>query len=90
MQFLIGLLQTAAPPPDHNSWVDWLEQPPSVDDLKERFSHYAAAFELNGEGARFMQDSDPLNGEPKPISALLIDAPGGEVLERQYRSFRKA
>lgn len=89
MQFLIGLLQTAAPPPDHNSWVDWLEQPPSVDDLKERFSHYAAAFELNGEGARFMQDSDPLNGEPKPISALLIDAPGGKSLKDNTDHFVK-
>lgn len=82
MQFLIGLLQTAAAPQDHDAWVDWLEQPPSVGDLKERFSHYAAASELNGDGARFMQDIDTLDREPKPISALLIDAPGGGVGHR--------
>ncbi len=89
MQFLIGLLQTAATPPNHNDWADWLEQPPSVEELKARFSRFSESFELSGDGPCFMQDFNPLEGEPKPISALLIDAPGGKSLKDNTDHFVK-
>ncbi|HEB87799.1 MAG TPA: type I-E CRISPR-associated protein Cse1/CasA [Gammaproteobacteria bacterium] len=89
MQFLIGLLQTAAAPQSHDAWVGWLEQQPSADELKTLFSSCSDAFELSGDGACFMQDFDPLEGEPKPISALLIDAPGGKSLKDNTDHFVK-
>jgi len=89
MQFLIGLLQTAATPSKHNDWADWLEQPPSAEELKERLSGFSEAFELSGDGTCFMQDFDSLDGEPKPISALLIDAPGGKSLKDNTDHFVK-
>ena len=89
MQFLIGLLQTAATPVSHDAWVDWLEQPPSTEELKSLFMKFSGAFELDGEGACFMQDFEVLDGEQKPISALLIDAPGGKSLKDNTDHFVK-
>jgi len=89
MQFQIGLLQTAATPQNHNDWADWLEQPPSTEELKARFCSFSESFELSGDGPCFMQDFDPLEGEPKPISALLIDAPGGKSLKDNTDHFVK-
>lgn len=76
VQFLIGLLQTAAAPADNEAWADWLESPPGPETLRGCFEPFASAFELDGDGPRFMQDYEELAGERKPIEALLIDAPG--------------
>ena len=89
MQFLIGLLQTTATPDDHDAWVDWLEQPPAPETLRTCFSKYADAFQLDGEGPRFMQDLEPLDGDPNPIDALLIDAPTGKTLRDNTDHFVK-
>ena len=89
MQFLIGLLQTAATPDSHDAWVDWLEQPPSTEDLESLFMKFSGVFELTGESACFMQDYDVLDGEQKPISALLIDASGGKSLKDNTDHFVK-
>lgn len=78
MQFLIGLLQTAAAPMDDEAWAEWLEIPPSPETLRSRFEPFADAFDLDGEGPRFLQDFEELDGEFKPIDALLIDAPGAK------------
>lgn len=80
-QFLIGLLQVATTPGDRSGieWLAWLEQPPETDQLKALMSRYADYFALAGDGPRFMQDFDSLDEEPKPISALLIDAPGAQT-----------
>jgi CRISPR system Cascade subunit CasA len=34
------------------------------------------AFFLTGEGPRFLQEFDGIDGDEKPIEALLIDTPG--------------
>ena len=78
-QFLIGLLQTAAAPADSRQWGQWLEQPPSPEELRARFSGFEHAFELDGPGPRFMQDYQNIEGERKPLSSLLIEAPGGRT-----------
>jgi len=78
LQFLIGLLQTLWPPADDGEWYQWRESPPDPDELRKRWSSYAYYFELAGNGARFMQDFELRDGEPRPISALLIDAPGAK------------
>lgn len=75
-QFLIGLLQTVLPPADHGDWLDRFIEPPGVADLEAAFAPFATAFELDGDGPRFMQDLDPLEGtDPSSVSGLLIDSP---------------
>ncbi|MBZ9567080.1 type I-E CRISPR-associated protein Cse1/CasA [Modicisalibacter tunisiensis] len=75
-QFLIGLLQTALPPQDHGDWLDRFLEPPSVADLEAAFAPFSDAFELDGDGPRFMQDLDPLEGtDSSSVSGLLIDSP---------------
>lgn len=49
LQFLIGLLQTAAAP-EGEQWADWLEQPPSPKTLKACLNPFSQAFELDGKG----------------------------------------
>ncbi|MCP5410523.1 MAG: type I-E CRISPR-associated protein Cse1/CasA [Chromatiaceae bacterium] len=89
LQFLIGLLQTACSPSDGDQWADWLEQPPRSEILKEKFLPFVSAFELDGDGPRFMQDFSTLTGDPKPISSLLIDSPGAQTLKQNADHFIK-
>lgn len=89
-QFLIGLLQTAFPPNDLEEWVEWYESPPTADQLSTAFAKISHAFELFGEGPRFMQDLDLLEGASEvDVSSLLIDAPGGNALKMNTDHFIK-
>lgn len=96
-QFLIGLLQTAFTPRDDDEWVDRLEQPPSEQELDRAFNRHANAFELDGNGPRFMQDFEKLEriteGKRKPaanqIGSLLIEAPGEQTLRNNADHFVK-
>ena len=90
MQFLIGLLQTAATPASHDQWLDWLEEPPTPDVLKAQFEPYADAFALQGEKGSFMQDFEPLEGAGfNGIAELLIDSPGGNTVKENKDHFIK-
>jgi CRISPR system Cascade subunit CasA len=93
IQFLIGIVQTAWVRADRY-WdrEDMLWSPPPPYQLHALFSPMREAFELDGDGPRFMQDlslapdDDPAeNG----ISALLIDFPGVQSLERNADLFVK-
>jgi len=81
VQFLVGLLQTAFAPDNKVDWEDrFFDAPPDPEELKAAFARYRDAFNLDGEGPRFMQDRDPLAGQkPLPITALLIDTAGSET-----------
>lgn len=73
-QFLIGLLQTTCTP-DAITWLKWRTDPPTPEQLKQRFFSVAHAFELEGEKA-FMQDFVPDELDKSfPISALLVGSP---------------
>lgn len=86
MQFLIGLLQTAAAPREQNEWAAWLENPPSPEQLKSRFEPYLNAFEVQS----FMQDFDTLEGSDfKKIAELLIDSPGEQTVKFNKDHFIK-
>jgi CRISPR system Cascade subunit CasA len=89
MQFLIGLLQTALPPEDFDAWIDGYESPPAPEALREAMARHADAFELFGDGPRFMQDNELSDGEPKEIAALLVEAPGGNTLKNNLDHFIK-
>ncbi|BCL75811.1 type I-E CRISPR-associated protein Cse1/CasA [Jeongeupia sp. HS-3] len=73
-QFLIGLLQTAYAPKDHDEWFARWKTPPSRDELAKAFSPFAAAFELDGDGPAFMQDYEVLPEKNiNSTDSLLID-----------------
>ncbi|BAZ95177.1 CRISPR-associated protein, Cse1 [Thiohalobacter thiocyanaticus] len=90
-QFLIGLLQTAAAPDAQRGidWDEWLEAPPSPQQLQELVGPYVDYFELGGEGPRFLQDFDELDDDPKPIASLLIEIPGANTLRNNTDHFIK-
>lgn len=81
-QFLIGLLQTCAAPPDQGSWRKWMREPPAVEQLDELFAPVRHAFFLDGDGPRFMQDLEleEDGGEGVSVAALLIESPGGKTV----------
>ena len=89
IQFLIGLIQTAAAPASTSEWRRKLTEPPTSDELKSAFTTVRHAFELGGDGPRFMQDFDELVGQPSSIDGLLIDEPGENALKNNTDFFIK-
>jgi len=89
IQFLIGLVQTVAAPQNGTEWRKLLTEPPTPDDLKEKFESVRHAFELGGDGPRFMQDYDELDGQAGAIDGLLIDEPGENALKNNTDFFVK-
>lgn len=92
LEFLIGLLQTAAAPRTEREWERQLEVPPTVTVLKKKLQVVREAFFLDGDGPRFMQDltvgADP-KASHEPIGALLIDRIGESGLEESPTLFAK-
>ena len=91
IQFLIGLVQTACPPADESEWRKRFRSPPSPDVLKEAFEKYSTAFNLDGDGPRFMQDFDlrETDGEQNKIDHLLMEMPGDQTLDKNTDHFLK-
>ena len=89
-QFLIGLLQTTFSQEDDEEWFEYWENPPEPSVLKGAFSSVEEAFELfNESGPAFLQDFDLPEGEQKPLSALLIEAPGDNTVKNNKDLFVK-
>src|SRR5262249_3058909 len=89
IQFLIGLVQTTMASENDRAWRKSLTQPPRPSQLRERFESVAFAFDLDGDGARFMQDLNLSDGEEKEIATLLIEAPGDNTLRNNTDFFIK-
>ena len=90
LEFMIGLLSTAAAPENDGEWLRWWRNPPSQEELAARFLSVAQAFNLDGPGPRFLQDRGTLDGaEQKGIGSLLIDAPGAQTLRNNADLFVK-
>jgi len=79
LEFLIGLVQTCLTPERDRDWQRLRDAPPKPEELRAAFKPRAHAFNLDGDGPRFMQDLT-MNQEQKPINspieALLIDVSG--------------
>ena len=92
LEFLIGLLQTAAAPATERAWRKEWEEPPAVKLLAKRLATVREAFFLDGEGPRFMQDltvaKDP-DAKELPVGALLIDRIGEKELGESPTLFAK-
>lgn len=79
LEFLTGLLATACPPRDHHAWLDRWEASPDPAMLAAAFMPLVHAFELDGDGPRFMQDREDLVSEAELVEQLLIEAPGAST-----------
>ena len=79
LELLTGLLATACPPDSPEDWFDHWEAPSDPGILHAAFAPFAAAFELDGDGPRFMQDRDDLASDPEIVEQLLIEAPGAST-----------
>jgi len=82
MEFLIGLLATACPPEDHEAWMAGWESPPRPETLDAAFAPIAHAFNLDGDGPRFLQDLEELVSGVEPIERLLIETPGDSTVRK--------
>ncbi|MBF0559814.1 MAG: type I-E CRISPR-associated protein Cse1/CasA [Nitrospirae bacterium] len=89
IQFLIGLVQTVAAPTNRIEWRQKLNDPPEPEELKAAFMTVHDAFELGGDGPRFMQDLEKLETEDRHIDGLLIDMPGNSTREKNTDHFIK-
>ena len=90
LELLIGLLATACPPADDDDgWVGWWKSPPAPPTLQAAFALLAQAFVLDGDGPRFMQDTENFSGETNRVETLLINAPGGQTLKKNADHFIK-
>lgn len=94
IQFLIGLLQTTCAPESRSQWRNWFNNSPLPEDLKNKFESVAHAFNLDGDGPRFMQDltlESELKkaDEPESIDRLLIDSPGEKTTKDNTDHFIK-
>jgi len=90
-QFAIGLLQTTTPLDNPIEWRRLLNTPPDAATLRAWFEPVAAAFVLDGEGPRFMQDLDLGNDGVaiNEINALLIESPGEQTIKNNADHFVK-
>ena len=89
IQFLIGLVQTVAAPQNGGEWRKGLNVPPTPDELKAKFVKVRHAFELGGNGPRFMQDFEDISAEQGGIDGLLIETPSQNALVNNKDHFIK-
>lgn len=82
LELLIGLVFLADPPADADA-EDWEDrQDPDPDRLRDRLAPFAPAFELLGDGPRFLQDLEPFERDvrdPNAPDMLFIDSAGGQT-----------
>jgi CRISPR system Cascade subunit CasA len=88
-EFLIGLLAVTMAPPGPIAWKKRYRTPPTRDELSAAFARLEPALRLDGDGPRFFQDRDPLEGKPNGIDALFIDAPGDSTIQDNADHFVK-
>jgi CRISPR system Cascade subunit CasA len=77
LELLIGLVFLADPPRDPADWR--ARRAPDPDRLRAALAAYAPAFNLTGEGPLFLQDMEPLAGDPNPPDMLFIDSAGANT-----------
>lgn len=81
LELLIGLVFLADPPRDLENWQD--RQAPDPERLQAQLAPFAPAFNLLGDGPRFMQDLEAFehgNNDPNPPDMLFIDSAGGQTI----------
>lgn len=82
-ELLIGLVFAAAPPKGPRDWLMRWREPPDVEALDAAFAAHVPAFEVDGDGPRFLQDLERFEaGAPTPVERLLLDAAGESAIRK--------
>ncbi|KAF0119377.1 MAG: Cse1 family CRISPR-associated protein [Rhodospirillaceae bacterium] len=90
LELLIGLLAATLAPKDEDGWFAVWEAPPTPEALRTAFESVAFAFDLDGDGPRFMQEWGGLDSpSQRGMASLLIDQPGEQSVERNADHFVK-
>ena len=76
-----GLVHASMPPADADAWEELVEEPPDADALDAALEPLARWFALDGDGPRFMQDLEPLEGEFGSVDKLFVDSSGGKTVK---------
>ena len=79
LELLIGLVYLATPPEDT---TDWRARKPDAGALRAALAPLAPAFNLTGDGPLFLQDLEPLTGEPNAPDMLFIDSAGASTADK--------
>ena len=74
IEFLIGLICLADPPANLLDWDS--RRTPDSARLQSALLPFVGAFNLLGDGPRFLQDLEPLDGTPSSPDLLFIDSAG--------------
>jgi len=74
-EFLIGLLAVTMDGTSHREWAKHYRNPPSRAALEAAFAPLEPAMVLDGDGPRFFQDLESLEGAVTPVEAFFMDAP---------------
>lgn len=80
VELLIGLVALADPPASREDW--FARRRPDPERLRARLAPFADAFSLDGDGPRFLQDLEPLAGEPAAPDMLFIDSAGENAAKK--------
>ena len=89
-EFIIGVFFLIWAPQSNNEWAAKIKSPPPREEIEEALSEYAQYFDFDGDNIRAFQDFDKLEkAESKPISGLLIDAPGENAVRNNSDLFIK-
>ncbi len=78
LELLIGLVFMADPPGDEEDWED--RQTPDPGRLRAKLAPFAEAFNLLGDGPRFMQEAGALDAKANSPDMLFIDSAGGNTI----------
>ena len=77
-ELLIGLIYISHPPTSSGD----RSHPPDAATLRTAMKPLAPAFNLLGDGPRFLQDLEPLEGNGKPPDMLFIDSAGDITVKK--------
>lgn len=88
-QFAIGLLTTYAPLKGRREWETGFAKPPDRSTLRSWFEPGIAAFDYDGDGARFMQDRSLATSAEFGVASLFIDSPGENAIKNNSDHFVK-
>lgn len=88
-EFLIGLLAVTIGPVGQRDWLAQYRNPPSRKDLAAALGQLEPAMILDGDGPRFFQDLERLEGEANSVEALFVDAPGTNSIRDNADHFVK-
>ncbi len=91
-QFLIGLLQTTFAPGDDDEWLEFWENAPNEEVLRDAFYNVKEAFEIDSEGPAFMQsfnDPDLLKQDMLPIEDIVGGSLSSETRKKNKDLFVK-